>query len=79
MTIDVQGKLVSRKQNFVKAAVAGQGEITIQLPEEPMANGSHWSSLNNLNVPLSDGTSRRFRMLQTFKLDDVKTGVATIL
>ena len=37
VTIDAQGKLLHRKQNFVKAAVAGQGEITIQLPEQAVA------------------------------------------
>jgi hypothetical protein len=78
VTIDAQGKLVGRKQNFVKAAVAGQGEITIQLPEEPVAVGGHWASLNNIDVPLSDGTTRRFKTMQTFKLENVKTGVATI-
>ncbi len=78
VTIDSQGKLLERKQNFVKAAVAGQGEITIQLPEQPVAVGSRWSSMNNLDVPLSDGTTRRFKIAQTFKLDSVKTGVATI-
>jgi len=58
--------------------VAGQGEITIQLPEEPVAVGGHWASLNNIDVPLSDGTTRRFKTMQTFKLENVKTGVATI-
>jgi hypothetical protein len=78
ITIDVQGKLLERKQNFVKAAVAGQGEITIQLPERPVAVGGRWTCLNNLDVPLSDGTTRRFKTIQTFNLQDVKTGVATI-
>ena len=78
VTIDAQGKLLGRKQNFVKAAVAGQGEITIQLPERPMKVGGRWTCLNNLDVPLSDGTTRRFKTMQTFKLHDVKTGVATI-
>jgi hypothetical protein len=78
VTIDNQGKLLDRKQNFVKAAVAGQGEITIQLPDHPVAVGSHWMSLNNLDVPLSDGTTRRFKTMQSFTLESVKTGVATI-
>jgi hypothetical protein len=78
VTIDSEGKLIQRKQNFVKAAVAGQGEITIQLPDHPVAVGGHWSSLNNLDVPLSDGTIRRFKTMQLFKLENVKTGVATI-
>ena len=78
VTIDAQGKLMRRKQNFVKAAVAGQGEITIQLPEQAVAVGSCWSSQSNLDVPLSDGSVRRFRALQSYKLESVQTGVATI-
>jgi hypothetical protein len=78
VTIDSRGKILKRKQNFVKAAVAGQGEITIQLPEEAVSVGSQWSSQNNLDVPLSDGSVRRLRVLQTYHLESVKTGVAMI-
>jgi hypothetical protein len=78
VTIDAQGKLKDRKQNFVKAAVSGQGEITIQLPDEPVKVGDAWTSVNDVDVPLSDGTTRRFKTLQSFKLDTVRTGVATI-
>ena len=55
VTIDSQGKVLERRQNFVKAAVAGQGEITVQLPEQAVAVGSRWSSLNNIEVPLPNG------------------------
>lgn len=78
VTIDDQGKVLKRKQNFVKAAVAGQGEITIQLPEQPVAVGSHWSSQSNIDVPLPNGGVRRIRAQQSFALESVKTGVATI-
>ncbi len=78
VTIDPQGKVLRRHQNFVKAAVAGQGEITIQMPEQPVAVGKSWSSQNNIDVPLSDGSVRRFRAKQSFTLESVKTGVATI-
>ncbi len=78
VTIDNRGKILQRKQNFVKAAVAGQGEITIQLPEQAVAIGSRWSSPSNLEVPLSDGSVRRLRAMQSYKLEGVKTGVATI-
>ncbi len=37
-----------------------------------------WSSQNNIDVPLSDGSVRRFRAKQSFTLESVKTGVATI-
>ena len=78
VTIDPQGKVLQRQQNFVKAAVAGQGEITIQLPEQAVAVGRRWSSQNNIDVPLSDGSVRRFRAMQSYTLESVKTGVATI-
>ncbi len=78
ITIDDQGKVLARHQNFVKAAVAGQGEITIQLPEQPVAVGSHWSSQNQIELPLPNGSLRRIRAMQSFKLESVKTGVATI-
>ncbi len=78
ITIDNRGKVLQRKQNFVKAAVAGQGEITIQLPEQAVAVGSRWSSPNNIDVPLADGTVRRIRAVQSYKLESVRTGVATI-
>ena len=58
--------------------MAGQGEITIQLPEQAVAVGSRWSSQNNIDVPLSDGSVRRIRAMQSYKLESVKTGVATI-
>jgi hypothetical protein len=78
VTIDAQGKLMRRKQNFVKAAVAGQGEITTELPAQAMAVGSRWSSQSHLDVPLSDGSVRRLRAMQSYQLQSVKTGVATI-
>jgi hypothetical protein len=78
VTIDDQGKVLQRKQGFVKAAVAGQGEITIQLPEQAVAVGSRWSSENNFDLPLSDGSVRRIHAMRSFKLESVKTGVATI-
>ena len=78
VTIDAQGKVLDRQQNFVKAAVAGQGEITIQLPEQAVAVGSCWSSQNNIDVPLPEGSVRRFRARQSYKLENVRTGVATI-
>ena len=78
ITIDDQGKVLERKQNFVKAAVAGQGEITIQLPEKAIAAGSRWSSESHIDVPLDDGSVRRIPARQTYVLEGVQTGVATI-
>ena len=78
VTIDARGKVLQRKQNFVKAAVAGQGEITILLPEQAVAVGSSWTSSDFIDVPMPDGTVRRLPARQNFKLESVQTGVATI-
>ena len=78
VTIDDQGTVLRRKQNFIKAAVAGQGEITVQMPDQPVAVGSGWSSTTAIDVPLADGGVKRVRARQTCKLESVKTGVATI-
>ena len=78
-TIDERGKVLRRKQNFVKAAVAGQGEITIQLPEQPVAVGSRWSSETDFDVPLTDGSVRRIQCAAEFGAGRAwQTGVATI-
>jgi hypothetical protein len=78
VTIDDRGKVLRRTQNFVKAAVAGQGEITIQLPDQAVAVGKSWTSKNDIDVPLADGTVRRIHTTQRYQLESVKTGVATI-
>ena len=78
VTINPQGKVLDRKQNMVKAAVAGQGDITIPLPDEPITVGHRWSFPHAIDLPLPDGTTRRIRSTQTYTLESVKTGVATI-
>ena len=47
------GQAPASGSRIVKAAVAGQGEITIQLPEQAVAVGSRWSSPSNIDVPLA--------------------------
>ena len=78
VTIDRCGKVLERKQNPVKAAVAGHGEITIRLPEQPVAVGQEWSQPNTIEVPIPGGGFRRIQALQAFRLESVRTGVAAI-
>ena len=78
VNIDNQGKVLDRQQNFVKAAVAGQGEITIQLPDQAVAVGSGWSSQNNIDIPLPTAACGGSCARQSFKLEGVRTGVATV-
>jgi len=78
VTLDAQGKVLSRKQNPVKAATPGQGEITIRLPEEPIAVGHQWSFPHDIEAPLPGGGIRHVKSMQSYTLESVRTGVATI-
>ena len=78
VTMDVRGKVLDRKRNPVKAAVASEGEITLPLPEEPIAVGHQWSFPHDIELPLPGGGVRKIKSRQTFVLESVKTGVAAI-
>lgn len=73
-----KGRVIERKQNPIKAAVPSQGELTIPLPEEAVAVGHQWSFPHKIEVPLPGGGVRQFQSLQTFTLQGVQTGVASI-
>ena len=78
ITLSVQGKVLERKRNPLKAAVAGEGEITVPLPEGPVAVGQQWSQAHDIELSLPKGGVRKIKSRQTFVLEGVKTGVATI-
>jgi len=79
VTMNPRGEILHRQRNPVKAAAQNEeGQMTIPLPEEPIAAGHTWSFPYTLDVPLEDGTFKKVKTLQTFKLRSVKTGVATI-
>ena len=78
ISLDVQGKVLERKSYPLKAAVAGEGEITVPLPEGPIAVGQQWSQPHDIELTLSKGGVRKIKSRQTFALEGVKTGVATI-
>jgi hypothetical protein len=78
VTLDPQGKVLDRQRRSVPAAVAGQGQITIPLPEEPVAVGDVWSEPHDIEVPLPTGTVKKVKARQNFVLEEVKTGVAKI-
>jgi hypothetical protein len=78
ITMDAKGKVLGRKQYQVKGAVAGQGELTIVFPDEPVAVGQQWSAPHDIELPRPGGGIHRIKALQTFTLQSVKTGVASI-
>ena len=78
VTLDAKGKVLHRKRFPVKAAAGGEGEITLNLPEEPVAVGRQWTTPHDIELPLPGGGIRKVKARQVFDLLAVKTGVATI-
>ena len=78
VTIDRLGKVVRRERKQVKGAAPNEGDITIPLPDGPVAVGHTWSFRHTVDVTLNNGTIKKVDTLQRFKLEGVKTGVATI-
>lgn len=79
LTIDTKGELLKRERKPVMAAAQNeQGQVTIPLPEEAVPVGHAWSFRYEIDQPLDNGTFKKVRLLQTFKLESVKTGIATI-
>jgi hypothetical protein len=79
ITLSPYGKVIHRKKEKVQAAAQNeQGEITIPLPEEPIAVGKSWSFPHDIIVPTNNGTIKTIKSEQKFTLKEVKTGIATI-
>ncbi len=79
ITLDPQGKIVKRQKHAVKGSSSQEnGEITLPLPAEPIAIGHIWTQPCDINVPLPTGGVKKINAVQQFKLESVKTGVATI-
>jgi len=79
VTMNSQGEILRRQRKPLKAAARNEeGQMTIPLPEEAVPVGHAWSLPYDVEVPLENGTVKKVKTLQTFKLQSVKTGVATI-
>ena len=78
VTINPLGEVLDRKQHDAKAAAKAHGPVTIPLPEEPVAVGDRWSKTEEIRVQSDYGAFRKIKARQTFELEDLRTGVATI-
>ena len=77
--MDCHGKILDRTRKPLKAAAQNNdGLMTIPLPQEPIAVGHTWELPCDVDLPLENGTVKKVKILQKFKLQGVKTGVATI-
>jgi hypothetical protein len=83
ITLDAQGKVVNRDRHLVdgkplRGAAQSDGDMTITLPEKPVAVGESWSVPHDIDVKASNGGLVKVKTVQRFKLRSVKSGVATI-
>jgi hypothetical protein len=77
ITIDAHGRILSR-ENGVAQFNPGIGELTIPFPDVPVKVGAVWTIPDELKLTLEDGTVKRIKTQQQYKLEKVETGVATI-
>lgn len=56
----------------------GLGELTLPLPERAIKIGTKWNVPEEIKIRLEDGRVQRVQTRQTYSLDKVETGVATI-
>jgi len=78
ITIAPTGKVLRRKRNPAVTSAENPGQVTIPLPEEPVAVGDTWSFPHRIDVALTGGMVKKVKTVQKFTLASVKTGVATI-
>jgi len=78
VTIDNRGEVKNRQRFPVKGASQNDGPMAVPLPEKPVAVGETWTLPAEVEVPLPAGTIKRVKTVQSFTLQSVKSGVATI-
>jgi len=76
-TIDLRGYVLRREEKR-KDAHPSMGEITVPLPDNPVAIGETWSQPNQVTVKYKDGSPKQVKTRQDYKLVEVDRGVATI-
>jgi hypothetical protein len=78
VAIDPCGKTLKRENLVPSPTTDNEGELTIPLPEKPVAVGDTWSEQHELSLPIERGGIKKILIQQSFTLSGVKTGVATI-
>jgi hypothetical protein len=77
VTINPRGQVTNRDKEQ-NAPTLGIGELTIPLPDEPVAIGGNWSVPRDMRVKLESGVSKTIKVRELYTLEKVSAGVATI-
>jgi len=79
ITMDATGQILHRSGTSKAHTVDNEGQITIQLPKEPVAVGESWSMPYQIDVPYGTaGAVKKIKTAQKYTLLSLKTGIATI-
>jgi len=78
VTLNPRGKTLKRTALMPEAALKETPELTIPLPEEPVAVGESWRERHEVKLPLENGAIKTILTQQVYTLKGVQTGVATI-
>ncbi len=78
ITLNDRGEVVGRKNELSATTNPSKGQLTMTLPEEPLAVGETWSFPYQMMIPTNNGTVVKVKTQQKYSLERVKNGVATI-
>ncbi len=78
VTLNNRGEVLNRKRELQTTPVENQGDITLPLPEKPIAVGDQWSQPHEVQVRTEAGGMKAIRTRQRFTLESIRHGVATI-
>ena len=78
ITLNDRGEVIDRKNEHTATTNPNEGQVTMTLPEEPIAVGETWSFPYEMVIPTNNGTVVKIKTQQKYSLERVKNGVATI-
>lgn len=78
ITLNDRGEVIARKNLHKATTNPNKGQLTMTLPEEPIAVGKTWSFPYEMMIPTNNGTVVKIKTQQKYALERVKNGVATI-
>jgi hypothetical protein len=78
ITLNDRGEVIGRKNELNASTSPNEGQVTMTLPEQPIAVGETWSFPYEMIIPTNNGTVVKIKTQQKYSLERVKSGVATI-
>ncbi len=78
VTINRRGEVLKKDVKTEYNGLGKEGKITIPLPEKEVSVGDTWTYPYPIVLPTNNGMVERIATQQKFRLEDVRTGVATI-